>query len=102
MDLALTVVCAEPDGLGGMACTVAESLSKHDCYEKWREWNKDATSSEQIKERIITDWNKRDCKQCRYRDNDDGTEYCTMAFSDQGANIGEMEYCPLDRDKIPF
>ena len=87
---------AEPDGLGGMDCTVPEIFSKHDCYEKWRERNKDATSSEQIKERIITDWNKRDCQQCMYRDNDNGAEYCTRAFSDQEAIIGEMEYCPLD------
>jgi hypothetical protein len=57
---------------------------------------KDATSSEQIKERIITDWNKRDCKQCRYRDNDDDTEYCVMASGGQENTIGEMEYCPKD------
>jgi hypothetical protein len=51
---------------------------------------------ENLANHITTDWNKRDCQQCMYRDNDDGTEYCTMAFSDQGATIGEMEYCPLD------
>jgi hypothetical protein len=93
---------AEPDGSGGMDCTVPGGLEKHDCCKRWREWNKGATNSEQIKERIITDWNKRDCQQCMYRDKDDGAEYCTMAFSDQGATIGKMEYCPMDREKIPF
>jgi len=57
---------------------------------------------EKLVNHIATDWNKRDCQQCMYRDNDDGAEYCTMAFSDQEATIGEMEYCPLDREKIPF
>jgi hypothetical protein len=87
---------AEPDGLGGMECTVPGILSKHDCYESWKKLKKDATSSEQIKERIITDWNKRDCQQCMYRGNDDGAEYCTRAYSDQENTIGEMEYCPKD------
>ncbi|MEE9119940.1 MAG: helix-turn-helix domain-containing protein [Syntrophobacteria bacterium] len=87
---------AKPDGLGGMECTVPGILSKHDCYEIWKKLKKDATSSEQIKERIITDWNKRDCKQCRYRDNDEDTEYCVMASGGQENTIGEMEYCPKD------
>ena len=87
---------AKPDGLGGMECTVPGILSKHDCYEIWKKLKKDATSSEQIKERINTDWNKRDCKQCRYRDNDDGAEYCVMASGGQENTIGEMEYCPKD------
>ena len=87
---------AKPDGLGGMECTVPGILSKHDSYESWKKLKKDATSSEQIKERIITDWNKRDCQQCRYRDNDDGAEYCTVASGEQEKTIGEMEYRPLD------
>ena len=87
---------AEPDGLGGMECTVPGILSKHDCYEIWKKLKKDATSSEQIKERIITDWNKRDCKQCMYRDNDAAAAYCSRAYSDQENTIGEMEYCPMD------
>ena len=87
---------AKPDGLGGMECTVPGTFSKQDCYESWKKLQKDATSGEQIKERIITDWNRRDCKQCRYRDNDDGAEYCTVASSEQENTIGEMEYCPLD------
>jgi hypothetical protein len=57
---------------------------------------------EKLVNHIATDWNKRDCQQCMYRDNDDGADYCTRAFSDQEATIGEMEYCPLDREKIPF
>jgi len=120
---------AEPDGLGGMACTVSESFSKDDCYEKWKWWNKDATNvdkritrsrsysdraesltgisedparspdtpvREKLAEHITTDWKKRDCQQCKYRDSDDATEYCTMAYSEQENTIGKMEYCPLD------
>ena len=87
---------AKPDGVGGMECTVPGILSKHDCYESWKKLIKDATSSEPIKERITTDWNKRDCDQCMYRDNDDDIEYCTMASSEQENTIGEMEYCPKD------
>lgn len=51
---------------------------------------------EKVANHITADWNKRDCKQCMYRDNDDDTEYCTMASSEQENTIGEMEYCPLD------
>jgi len=56
----------------------------------------DAPVREKIKNHITTDWNKRDCKQCMYRDNDDDTEYCTMASCEQENTIGEMEYCPKD------
>jgi hypothetical protein len=56
----------------------------------------DAPVREKLANHITTDWNKRDCLQCMYRDNDDGAEYCARAYSDQGATIGEMEYCPLD------
>ena len=56
----------------------------------------EAPVREKIVRSITTDWDKRDCQQCMYRDNDDGAEYCTMAFSDQVATIGEMEYCPKD------
>jgi DNA-binding transcriptional regulator YhcF (GntR family) len=45
---------------------------------------------------ITTDWNKRDCQQCMYRDNDDDTEYCARASSEQENTIGKMEYCPMD------
>jgi hypothetical protein len=31
---------AEPDGLGGMECTVPGILSKHDCYESWKKLKK--------------------------------------------------------------
>ena len=51
---------------------------------------------EKLANHITTDWNKRDCQQCKYRGNDDGAEYCTMAYSEQENTIGEMEYCPLD------
>jgi len=87
---------AKPDGLGGMECTVPGTFSKHDCYESWKKCIKDATSSEPIKDRITTDWKKRDCKQCRYRDNAAAAAYCSRAYSDQENTIGEMEYCPMD------
>jgi DNA-binding XRE family transcriptional regulator len=51
---------------------------------------------EKVANHITTDWNKRDCKQCMYRDNDDDIEYCTVASSEQENTIGEMEYCPKD------
>jgi hypothetical protein len=56
----------------------------------------DAPVREKLANHITTDWNKRDCQQCMYRDNDDGAEYCTMASSEQENTIGEMEYCPKD------
>jgi hypothetical protein len=51
---------------------------------------------EKVANHITADWNKRDCQQCKYRDHDDGAEYCTRAYSDQENAIGEMEYCPMD------
>ena len=51
---------------------------------------------EKLAEHITTDWKKRDCQQCKYRDSDDATEYCSMAYSVQENTIGKMEYCPLD------
>jgi hypothetical protein len=56
----------------------------------------EAPVREKIVRSITTDWDKRDCQQCRYRDNDAAAEYCTMAYSEQKNTIGEMEYCPLD------
>ena len=51
---------------------------------------------EKLANHITTDWNKRDCQQCMYRDKDDGAEYCSRSYSDQENTIGEMEYCPMD------
>jgi len=51
---------------------------------------------EKVANHITADWNKRDCQQCKYRDHDDGAEYCTRAYSDRENAIGEMEYCPMD------
>jgi len=56
----------------------------------------EAAVREKLAKHITTDWNKRDCQQCMYRDNDDGAEYCARAYSHQENAIGKMEHCPMD------